>query len=110
MKAAVGSVLAAVAGSACCIGPVVLSALGAGALGAAAAVSLEPYRPAFLSLAAALLGVAFYTRYGPAPSESCSAEGACRPSSRRTAQIVLWITTMLVVLLATFPYYVNFLV
>jgi hypothetical protein len=26
------------------------------------------------------------------------------------AQIVLWIATMLVVLLATFPYYVNFLV
>lgn len=48
MKTIVGSEITAVAASACCLGPVVLSAIGAGALGAAA-VKLEALRPLFLA-------------------------------------------------------------
>jgi len=39
----VGSVLGAILASACCIGPVILGAVGVGSLGEAAA--LAPYRP-----------------------------------------------------------------
>lgn len=107
MKAVVGSVVAAVAASVCCIGPVVAAAIGAGALGAAS-TQLEPYRPWFLGLTAILLGTAFVTTYRRGPA-TC-ADGSCAPSSRRTAKIVLWIAAVLVALLATFPYYSKWLV
>ena len=108
MKMAVGSVVAAVAASACCLGPVVLSVLGAGALGAAA-TRLEPLRPVFLGLTAVLLGSAFYLTYRPA-RHTCAPDGTCAPAPKRTAKVVLWIATVLVILLVTFPYYVNWLV
>ena len=108
MRAGVGAVVAAVAASACCLGPVVLTVLGAGTL-AASSVRLEPYRPFFLAVTGLLLGTAYYTTYRPALREACSADGSCPPATRRAAKIVLWVATVLVVLLATFPYYVNFL-
>ena len=58
MKAVAGSVVAAVAASACCLGPVLLSLVGAGAFGAAA-VRLEPLRPIFLAFTGALLAGGF---------------------------------------------------
>jgi mercuric ion transport protein len=109
MKAAMGVIGAAVAASACCIGPVVFSLLGAGALGASA-VKLEAYRPWFLGLTLVLVGVAFFSAYRPAANESCSADGgACTPASRRTAKIMVWIAAALAVLLITFPYYIGYL-
>lgn len=107
MKAIVGSVVAAVAASVCCIGPVVATAIGAGALGAAS-LRLEPYRPAFLGLTGVLLGMAFLATYRREQAQ-CS-NGTCAPSSRRTAKIVLWVAVVFAALLATFPYYVNWLV
>lgn len=109
MKTAIASVLAAAGASICCIGPVVLSALGAGALGAAAA-QFEAYRPMFLTVTVALLGAAFYMTYRPSAPENCGPDGTCRPASRRVAKIGLWVATLLVILLVTFPYYVEFFV
>jgi mercuric ion transport protein len=107
MKAVVGSVVAAVAASVCCIGPVVAAAIGAGALGAAS-TRFEPYRPWLLGLTLILLGVAFATTYRR-QAVTC-ADGSCAPSSRGTAKIVLWIAVVLAGLLAAFPYYVEWLV
>ena len=108
MKAAMGLVGAAVAASACCIGPVVFSLLGAGALGASA-VKLEAYRPWFLGLTLVLLGVAFSSAYRPAANESCAANGTCTPASRRTAKILVWMAAALAVLLIAFQYYIGYL-
>ncbi|OFV89944.1 MAG: hypothetical protein A3H95_09635 [Acidobacteria bacterium RIFCSPLOWO2_02_FULL_64_15] len=107
MKAVIGSVVAAVAASACCLGPVVFSLVGAGALGAAS-MRLEPYRPWFLGLTAVLLGMGFVATDGRQPA-AC-ADGTCAPSSRRTARIMLWLAVVLVGLLATFPYYATWLI
>jgi mercuric ion transport protein len=106
MKTIIGSVVAAVGASACCLGPVVLSLVGAGALGATAA-RLEVYRPYFLGLTVMLLGAAFFFTYRPSRS-NCGPDG-CARSSRRTAKMVLWLVTVVVLLLVTFPYYVNYL-
>lgn len=108
MKTVIGSVVAAIAASACCLGPVVLWLLGAGALGAAA-TRLEPLRPVFLGLTLALLGSAFYVTYRPARA-ACAPDGSCASAPKPTAKIVLWIATVLVLLLVTFPYYVNWFV
>jgi len=109
MKTIVASTIAAVAASACCLGPFVLSLVGAGALGAAA-TQLEPYRPFLLGVTFVLLASASYVTYRPAKGASCAADGACTASSNRTTKIVLWIATVVVILLAAFPYYIEWFV
>ena len=61
-KTMMATVAAAIGASACCVGPVVLSLVGAGALGASVS-RLEPLRPVFIGLTAVLLGWAFFTTY-----------------------------------------------
>lgn len=109
MKIVMGSIAAAVAASACCLGPVVLSLVGAGALGAAA-VRLEPLRPVFLAFTGVLLLGGFYFTYRPPSGAACGPDGSCPPASSRKARTVLWIATGIVILLVTFPYYVNWLI
>lgn len=71
-------------------------------------MQLEPYRPWFLGLTAVLLGMGFVATYRRQPA-ACS-DGSCAPSSRRTARIVLWLAVVVAGLLATFPYYVKWLI
>lgn len=56
-----GAVLAALAASSCCLGPLLLAALGVGSAGAIA--GLAAYRPYLLAGTALLLAVAFYFTY-----------------------------------------------
>ena len=96
------SVIAAIAASVCCIGPIVAVGLGFSATGLAAA--FEPVRPYLLGLTFLLLSFAFYRAYRRA-EENC-ATGVCeRPVSRRAQMLVLWLGAAIVVLFAAFPYY-----
>ena len=108
MKAAVGSIGGAVAASACCIGPVVFSLLGAGAL-SAASTRLEPYRPWCIAATVALLGAAFYTAYRHVEADASCADGTCTPPSRRAAKIFVWMAAILAATLVAFPYYIGYL-
>jgi mercuric ion transport protein len=108
MKAAVAGIGAALVASACCIGPVMFTLLGAGAL-SAASVKLVPYRPWFMGFTVALVGVGFYGAYRPAPA-ACAADGTCTPQSKRTARILIWIAAVIAVALIAFPYYIGWLV
>lgn len=108
MKLVIGSVAAALGASACCLGPVVFSILGAGAL-AAASTQLEPLRPLFVGLTGVLLVAGFVVTYRQNPVESCGPEESCPPATNRTATLVLWIATIVVIVLVAFPYYVNWL-
>lgn len=108
VKMTIASVLTAAAASACCLGPVVLSAVGAGALGAAAS-RWEPYRPFFIGLTLLLLGAAFRFTHR-STGAACARDGTCAPKSRRAMKIVLWVATALVILLITLPYYVGWFV
>lgn len=103
MKAAVASVIAAGAASVCCIGPVVLVLVGAGAVGASLA-SVERYRPIFLTITAAFLGFAFYAAYRQ--KDDC---GPCSPATRRRTKMTVWFAAVLVIVLVAFPYYVGFM-
>jgi len=106
MKAVVASVASAMAASACCIGPVVAAVLGAGAIGAAS-TRLEPYRPWLLGLTVMLLGVGFRSAYRREPE---CVDDTCTPTSRGTARVVLWVSVVVVGLLAAFPYYMKWFV
>jgi mercuric ion transport protein len=99
---AVAAVFSAALASACCIGPVLLAAIGAG--GAGFAAGLAPYRPYLLAVAGVFLGAAFYTTYRR-PATACGANGACSTqATRRPQKILLWSVTLSAVALGAFPY------
>lgn len=106
MKTAAASVMTALAASACCIGPVVFSLMGAGAL-SVASTKLEAYRPWFLAATAVMLAGAFYAAYRPMATE-CDDAGQCAPQSRRTARVLVWIVAVVAAILVAFPYYIGF--
>jgi mercuric ion transport protein len=106
MKTIIGSVVAAGAASACCLGPALFSLMGAGALGAAA-VSLEPFRPLLLVVTGALLVAGFYMTYRGTPTAACGPNGTCHPGANRIAKTLLWVAAVVVILIVTFPYYMN---
>lgn len=100
-----GAVVAALAASSCCIGPLVLAALGIGGAGALAAVGA--YRPYILTATAVLLAGGFYLTYRKprgvvSGGDTCGCE---RPSPKagRVGKMGLWIATALVVLFAGAP-------
>ncbi len=103
-----GSVLAAMASSACCWLPLALMGVGLSAAGAAA--FLERYRLPFLVAAALLLAVGFYLNYFR--KERCRPDEACarpNPKLRRLNRGTLWFSTVLVLAFALFPNYVGLL-
>src|SRR6266566_9673787 len=91
---AVGSVIAAVAASICCIGPLVAVTLGVGSL--AAASGLQKWRPLFLGVTFVLLGVAWYLTYRKPKAQGCAEGTACAATPRaKGGKFVLWIATAL---------------
>src|SRR5262249_29691786 len=97
-----GSVLAAIAASLCCIGPLVALAFGLGTFGAAAA--FEGLRPYLLGLTALLLAGAFYITYRK--RQVMCEDGSCKIGrAGRASRVMLWVVTVAVVTLAAFPYY-----
>ena len=102
-----GAVTAAVAASLCCLGPLLLAALGLG--GAGLLVKMEAYRPYFAALTLVLLGTGFYLTYGRPRRARAAAPGnpACDcelPQANRIGRVMLWLATALVAVLLAFPY------
>lgn len=101
---AIGSTLAALLASLCCLGPLLLGGVG---LGAALVATFAPLRPYFLVASGILLAAGFYFVYRrPKPAEACAGE-TCAPESgpRRLAKPLLWLATLVVAALAFFPSY-----
>lgn len=101
---AIGSTLAALLASLCCLGPLLLGGAGLGALLVA---TFAPLRPYFLTFSLILLAGGFYLVYRkPKATEVCAGE-TCAPGSgtRPMAKLLLWIATLAVAVLAFFPFY-----
>lgn len=96
-----GALLAALAASSCCIGPLLLAALGVGGAGATAA--LAAYRPYLLAGTALMLGGGFYFTYRRPRVAAADACGCERPRTNRVGRIGLWLATVVVVLVAAAP-------
>src|SRR2546425_736609 len=102
-----GALVAGLAASACCLGPLVLAIIGIG--GAPSALALAPYRPYLLVLTAAFLGLAVYLTYRR-PASACGPGDACEmPKASRVGTVLLWLVTLVVALAAAFPYYSRYL-
>ncbi len=96
-----GAVVAALAASSCCVGPLVLAALGIGGAGALAALSA--YRPTILVATAGLLTLGFYLTYRKPRAVEGDACGCERPGAGRAEKIGLWVAALLVALFAASP-------
>ena len=95
------ALLAALAASSCCLGPVLLAALGLGGAGLFAGIAA--YRPYMLAVTAAFLGVGFYLSYRKPKVVEGDACGCDVPKSRRMPRMFLWVATIITVLVAASP-------
>lgn len=99
--------LAAVLASTCCLGPLLLVALGFSGAWIGNLSRLEPYRPWFIS--AALIALFFAGRRIFRPAAACEPGEVCAlPTARRAYKVLFGIVTALVVVALTFPYVVRF--
>jgi mercuric ion transport protein len=106
----VGSGIVPVALAVCCVGHLLLLlALGGSSVWIGNLTALEPYRPIFVTLALAFLGLAFYRVYRKPQKASCAAGDSCAVAGpRRKIKAVLWILAVVIVALLAFPYLVPY--
>ncbi len=99
--------LAAILASTCCLGPLVLVALGLSGAWIANLTRLEPYRPLFIG--AALVALFFAGRRIFRPAQACEPGEVCAvPRTRQVYKLVFGIVSVLVLIALVFPYVVKF--
>jgi mercuric ion transport protein len=104
-----GGVIAGFAASICCIGPLVLVALGLGGAAAGLIALFTPLRPIFIGVALLFLGFAayrlFYLPRVCAPGTACA-----DPRTLRNQRLLFLGVAILVAALVAFPWYADYLV
>lgn len=84
-----GAILAALLGTACCLGPILFVVFGTTLAFTGQLTALEPLRPWFLGLAGALLGGAFWKLY--LKKAPCACPEDIR--TRRISRALFWVGT-----------------
>ncbi|MEO8132759.1 MAG: mercuric transporter MerT family protein [Betaproteobacteria bacterium] len=96
-----GSVLAALGATACCVAPLVLVTLGFGGAWLASLRALETYQPIFAAITFGLLAVAFYHLYIQPrrckPGETCAS-----PAVLKKQRIVFWLVLVVIISIGVF--------
>jgi mercuric ion transport protein len=99
--------LAAILASTCCLGPLVLVALGLSGAWIGNLTLLEPYRPFFI--VGALVALFFAGRRIFRPAQACQTGELCAvPRTHRIYKILFGIVSVLVLVALIFPYVAKF--
>ncbi len=99
--------LAALLASTCCLGPLVLVALGFSGAWIANLTAVEPYRPLFIG--AALVAMFFAWRRIYRPAQDCKPGEVCAiPQVRRAYRFIFWVVAALVLVALGFPFIAPF--
>lgn len=99
----IAGALAAISASVCCVGPLLLLALGVSGTWVSSLTAMNAYRPFFIGLTLLFLGLAFRKLY-LAP-QVCAADTTCASPRTITRQrIVFWIVTGLLLGLLAVPW------
>lgn len=99
-----GVIVAALAASVCCVGPLVLLGLGVGGAWVGNLTALEPFRPYLMTITLGVLVYAFYRIYKPQVKDCEPGSFCANPNSHRINKITLWISTVFVLGLLATPY------
>ncbi|MDP3307079.1 mercuric ion transporter MerT [Methylotenera sp.] len=95
--------LAAILASTCCLGPLLLVALGFSGAWIGNLTALEPYRPIFIGVALASMFFAYRRIFRPV--QACKPGEVCAvPQVRATYKIIFWLVMALVLVALGFPY------
>ena len=106
IAAATGGVVAAVASTLCCAGPLVAVALGLS--GAGLAATFEPLRPFFAAGTVLALGFGFAV-LNREERRACQPGSLCAsPIARRRMKRILWTATIIAIPLLTFSWWSKF--
>src|SRR5882757_3225893 len=99
-------VAAGLGASVCCVGPLVLLALGISGAWIGNLTALEPYRPVFICLTLLFLGLAFRKLY--LVPQVCTAGTVCADDPRvlRRQRLTFWIVAALLLGLLLVPWVV----
>ena len=104
-----GGALAAIAASACCLGPLVLVTLGISGAWISNLTALEPYRPVFIGVAFGFMALAYRRIYRAPAAAACEPGTLCAlPQTNRVYKLLFWAVSALVLLALAFPYIVPF--
>lgn len=95
---------AAFGASACCVGPLILVALGFGGAWASSLRALEPLYPAFLAGALGAFGFAFWRLY-VAPRRCAPTSSCATPPVLRRQRIAFWVALIAAKAILLFPFY-----
>ena len=94
----ISGLLAGIAASACCVGPLILLLLGFGGAWIGSLTALEPYRPIFIGIALVALFVAYQRIFRPKQKQSCGAVEVCAKPNVNTVYKRLYIGVLIAVL------------
>lgn len=95
--------VAAILASTCCLGPLLLVALGFSGAWIGNLTVLEPYRPIFI--AAGVLALFFAYRGIFRPVQACNPDDVCAvPQVKKAYKVIFWTVAMLVMVAIAFPY------
>jgi mercuric ion transport protein len=99
----VAGVMAALAASICCIGPILLLSLGIGGAWISSLVLFEPYRPIFIVLTLLFLGLAFHRLH--IASRACLQGSGCGDARLlRRWRLGFWIAAIVALALIAVPW------
>lgn len=104
----VAGVAAAVGASVCCVGPLLLLALGVSGAWIGSLTEFEPYRPYLIGLTLVFLGMSFRKLY--LVPQACAPGTLCAdPQSLRRQRLVFWVVCLLLLALIAVPWVAPFL-
>lgn len=102
-RSLVAGALAAVGASLCCVGPLVLLALGIGGAWIANLTVLEPFRPFFIGLTLLFLGLAFSQLY--LRPQACDLDKPCAGADTLKRQrLLFWLASVPLLALLAVPW------
>lgn len=104
----IGAVVSAVGASVCCLGPLLLLALGAGGAWVGNLTAMEKYRPIWTAATLIFLGLAFLKVYRKPKEKPCCAEDASRPEAGSRNRILFWVVAVFALGLLFLPYIIPY--
>ena len=96
-------IVAAIGASVCCVGPLLLLALGIGGAWISNLTALEPYRPIFIGLTLLFLGLSYRQLYFA--RQLCAVGAACPdPRALKRQRLIFWLVGVLLLGLLAVPW------